>query len=598
MALEDYFKGSSKAYGQLAGSLLASNRKTDKKAIKRSLLATTIAEIFGAAQGKLKQGVIDAANDVKEKYSLIFKDNEELYANESVNRNNYKRFIDDEESYLQEAAIKTFNANPYLRKELGNVNAFSAVNRETLDEDSYNKAIEVFESIKKGEKEKMLKFAENPAISISTFTKFNEPAMNAYNAALAEVEDDPTKQSLIKAAFNKYFGEDRDGNKRFGMVEAAKLTEARKTAERNRVAALNKSRIPLSPQKQEDISVEETTTINNNVKKEIMYFAGTDIPVDFDFQTNKQMLKLQKDSFAKKVNSKDYQITVDDIVDAVEYGYTIPGFSGLKNIMAGDRENLVKIAAKVKIGKQKGLNPESEGVLNPAERRIWSIATNINLDNLQKNSMDLIKSKIQMKDAERKAGFVNIDDNKVMKNFSNKDLVATVNTQINSYLEENDNLKTIYTDNLEQTSRDAFVFNVFNTIEYLTETKKINFTSAINEAIDIQMKGIYKFQDDPTRIINPLSWTDNTTHRVEFVDLNVINQLSKNIETDQDARNMRDYMNDYRYVQNLTDEKGVNLRPDSLGKEFVEGNYRFFVVDIDPRENLNVLKWDYQYIGD
>ena len=90
MALEDYFKGSSKAYGQLAGSLLASNRKTDKKAIKRSLLATTIAEIFGAAQGKLKQGVIDAANDVKEKYSLIFKDNEELYANESVNRNNYK----------------------------------------------------------------------------------------------------------------------------------------------------------------------------------------------------------------------------------------------------------------------------------------------------------------------------------------------------------------------------------------------------------------------------------------------------------------------------------------------------------------------------
>jgi len=393
-------------------------------------------------------------------------------------------------------------------------------------------------------------------------------------------------------------GEDKDGNKRFGMAEAAKLTEARKTAERNRVAALNKSRIPLSPQKQEDISVEETTTINNNVKKEIMYFAGTDIPIDFDFQTNNQMLKLQKDFFAKKVNTKDYQITVDDIVDAVEYGYTIPGFSGLKNIMAGDRENLVKIAAKVKIGKQKGLNPESEGVLNPAERRIWSIATNINLDDLQKNSMDLMKSKIQMKDAQRKAGFVNIDDNKVMKNFSNKDLVATVEAQINSYLEENDNLKTIYTDNLEQTSRNAFVFNVFNTIEYLTETKKVNFTSAINEAIEIQMNGIYKFQDDPTRIINPLSWIDNTTHRVEFVDLNVINQLSKNIETDQDARNMRDYMNDYRYVQNLTDEKGVNLRPDSLGKEFVEGNYRFFVVDIDPRENLNVLKWDYQYIGD
>ena len=39
MAIEDYFKGSSQAYGQLAGSLLAGRRKEDKKEAKRALLA-------------------------------------------------------------------------------------------------------------------------------------------------------------------------------------------------------------------------------------------------------------------------------------------------------------------------------------------------------------------------------------------------------------------------------------------------------------------------------------------------------------------------------------------------------------------------------
>ena len=33
MAIEDYFKGSSQAYGQLAGSLLAGRRKEDKETL-------------------------------------------------------------------------------------------------------------------------------------------------------------------------------------------------------------------------------------------------------------------------------------------------------------------------------------------------------------------------------------------------------------------------------------------------------------------------------------------------------------------------------------------------------------------------------------
>ena len=57
MAIEDYFKGSSQAYGQLAGSLLAGRRKEDKKEAKRALLASTIMATFGALQNQQKQQV-------------------------------------------------------------------------------------------------------------------------------------------------------------------------------------------------------------------------------------------------------------------------------------------------------------------------------------------------------------------------------------------------------------------------------------------------------------------------------------------------------------------------------------------------------------
>ena len=50
MAIEDYFKGSSQAYGQLAGSLLAGRRKEDKKEKRRRLGALVI---FKPQQGEI-----------------------------------------------------------------------------------------------------------------------------------------------------------------------------------------------------------------------------------------------------------------------------------------------------------------------------------------------------------------------------------------------------------------------------------------------------------------------------------------------------------------------------------------------------------------
>ena len=145
MAIEDYFKGSSQAYGQLAGSLLAGRRKEDKKEAKRALLASTVMATFGALQNQQKQSIIDGANDVKEQYSEIFTDNEEIFNLAEPTRKKYRSNVDNPEDYKHNEAVKMFNKDPIIKKELGE-NAWSSVNQESLSPDSYANATKIYNS--------------------------------------------------------------------------------------------------------------------------------------------------------------------------------------------------------------------------------------------------------------------------------------------------------------------------------------------------------------------------------------------------------------------------------------------------------------------
>ena len=218
MAQEDYLSGS--AFGQVAGSLLASRRKRDKKEFRRALLASAIFEGLGAAQLQQKQGIVDAANDVNEKYTDIFTDNKELYQNQAANRAKYQSYIADKTQYVNKTAQELFNNDPGIQNQLG-FDAFKKLNTNELTPESYDRAVEVFNAYKEKAEYDVKQLGLNPAVSISTFTKFNEKAQKAYRDALAEVKDDPTKKGLIRAAFNKIFGTAPDGTKRFGMAERA-----------------------------------------------------------------------------------------------------------------------------------------------------------------------------------------------------------------------------------------------------------------------------------------------------------------------------------------------------------------------------------------
>ena len=580
MAIEDYFKGSSQAYGQIAGSLLAGRRKEDKKEAKRALIASTIMASFGALQNQQKQTVIDASNDVKQQYSDIFTNNEELYNLQAGNRAKYMSYLDDKESYLHSEAVKRFNSDAYIKKELGE-NAFSSVNQETLDAESYEKAVKVFESYKNQAEQDIKLKGASPAVSTTTFTKFNELAVKEYKAALSAVEDDPTKKGLIRAAFNKIFGEDRDGNKRFGMAEKAELEKAREDIKLLRLAKEDKVNAPLTLKQKEDIETTKTLNANTKANNKIQYFKGTDVPLDTNFQTNKELLKIEKNNFITKVNNKGYEPSLKDINKAVEMGYAIPGFTGLKSLLVNDRQILVDTVAKVKDANSKGLNSWNEGVLNASERRVWGMATSQDLNKLQANEITLNKSKMKP--------VINVDFNEVMKYQENKNFMATLEKNIETALSDNETFNKLYSENINTETQKYFQKNVIEgalQIQAFQEERgnAINFNDAIKQSIPMQLEGFYQFQEDPF-------WFSDETHRHEYVDANVIGQMNKKIENNNDAEQITYYANNYKYVQNR-----YNMIP-KPNATFIEDGYEFSVKNISKENETPEYIWDYEYVG-
>ena len=295
MAIEDYFKGSSQAYGQLAGSLLAGRRKEDKKQAKRALLASTVMATFGALQNQQKQSIIDASNDVKDKYQDIFDNNEEIYNKKRGARADYLSYKENPNDYIETKAAELFNKDLELQAELG-TNPYSRISKADLTPESYESAMEVLKEKRTEAKNYIEAQAGNAAVTTQTFTKFNAAAKEEYEAALAAVEDDPYKQGLIKSAFSKIFG-----------VGEQKKMELLKTLEDAKTKRMQQeSTIPYM-----DTVKGKEELINNQIK------------------TGEE--KASRDSFMYETKTMKLEKQEKEIIKSIEEART-------KNILAGSKE--------------------------------------------------------------------------------------------------------------------------------------------------------------------------------------------------------------------------------------------------------------------
>ena len=82
------------------------------------------------------------------------------------------------------------------------------------------------------------------------------------------------------------------------------------------------------------------------------------------------------------------------------------------------------------------------------------------------------------------------------------------------------------------------------------------------------------------------------------VDTNDFRLLEKDIETDAEASQLTNSLNTKKYLQQEeieSDGVEMNLAPSSTEKEFIDGAYRFYVVQVDP-EDPTSLRWTWEQI--
>ena len=227
MAQEDYYKNSQ--FGNVAGALLAKKGKPDKKEIFKTLLGAIVETSVGVAAKNLKQGVIDGANDVRDKFGDIMESTVASYEDFDVNRKRYKEWERNGDKFLNKEAISdinytTANAGKNFTWETRFSDNVTQKDRDAMDE-SLKAEIEL--------KRKEMEIIGQDKRATMNKVEFTQPVKDAFKAALAEVEDDPTKKNLVTSYFNRIFKteKDADGNLVSRNAEKIKLQVAAERVE-------------------------------------------------------------------------------------------------------------------------------------------------------------------------------------------------------------------------------------------------------------------------------------------------------------------------------------------------------------------------------
>ena len=548
MAQEDYLSGS--AFGQVAGSLLASNKKRDKKERNKALLATVLFETLGALQLNQKQKIVDGVNDVKDKYEDIFTNNEEIYSRKDEARGEYRKYAEDPNAFIESKAMQLFNEDSTLIAELG-TNPYSKLTSNDLTQESFEQAQAVLESKRKLAKEYIEAQQKNPAITMSTLTKFNQKAKAEYRAALAQVEDDPYKQGLIKSAFAKLFGG--------GAKAEAELTASLSKAEQNRLA--------------QDSLVDASETINFKINKKNQSIVDAKKELEgtpyFDYVTKEEQIIRNSKVIKEKIETGKF--TNDDVIEAYRLGVAPSNIKELTAIQENEIGDFVKVFTKVRAIKDRELarDPKQTFVdpsdyLSTKERDIYDVAMGITRDDIDP------LTKIQ--DPRLRASVVStILNTGIVEGSDDKDILGLIQ---GDFAVDDTGQKDVSTGQSNQ-----FVSNVIRGATVLQNKYDMNEIQAIKESYKLQLDGISEGTGSGKEALPGDYWRrfttlDRKTNTVEYVNPDV-EALPILPET---ALQIAQNINDYKYIQRNTiyvDEDGQNqnLVP-SKGKEYTPETYK------------------------
>jgi len=548
MAQEDYLSGS--AFGQVAGSLLASNKKRDKKERNKALLATVLFETLGALQLNQKQKIIDGSNDVKDKYEDIITNNEEIYNLKAKARGEFQTYKNDPNAFIESKAMQLFNEDSTLIAELG-TNPYSKLTSNDLTQESFEQAQAVLQSKRELAKEYIEAQQKNPAVNISTLTKFNQKAKDEFRAALAQVEDDPYKQGLVKSAFAKLFGG--------GAKAEAELTASLSKAEKNRLA--------------QDNLVAESETINFKINKKNQSIVDANKELEgtpyFDYVTKEEQIIRNSKAIKEKIETGKF--TNDDVIEAYRLGVAPSNIKELTAIQENEIGDFVKVFTKVRAIKDRELarDPKQTFVdpsdyLSTKERDIYDVAMGITRDDIDP------LTKIQ--DQRLRASVVStILNTGIVEGSEDRDILGLIQ---GNFSVDDTGQKDVSTGQSNQ-----FVSNVIRGATVLQNKYDMNEIQAIKESYKLQLDGISEGTGSGTEEVpggryRRMTTFEKQTNTVEYVNPDV-EALPILPET---ALQIAQNINDYKYIQRNTsyiDEDGQkqNLVPRE-GKKYTPETYK------------------------
>lgn len=562
MAIEDYFKGSSQAYGQLAGSLLAGRRKEDKKEAKRALIASTVMATFGALQNQQKQSIIDATTDVKDKYQDIFDNNEEIYNKKREARADYLKYKENPNDYIETKAAQLFNQDLDLQAKLG-TNPYSQISRADLTPESYQDAMELLEEKRKEAKNYIEAQAGNAAVTTQTFTKFNKAAKEEYQAALAAVKDDPYKQGLIRSAFSKIFGT--------GEEKKAKLLTALEEAEDKRLQ--QESTIPYmeTVKGREELINKQIKTGEEKASKDSFMYETKTMKLE---KQEKEIIKSIEEARTKNIlaGSKEEKELEDNIITAYRKGYKVSKIKELDEIQENDIPAFVSTFTKVERIREDAPDMDPTDFLTVKERDLYDLGMGITRDDI--NAVEEIRN----------------TENRL-------EVVSQINSMIGQETNVSKKLSMIDgnfgTDGTDATGLSSvYISNVIRAKTHLMNKYDMDDIEALQTAMDMQLEGVSIGTGGSGEDYNK-GWIRKTfsfqepTHGIEYVNPDV-----ENLPIIPDTANLHaQNLNEYKYLQNrkYIDDEGnqQTLIPDRVGKEYTVDDEEFTVSFIVNNEN----KW-------
>jgi len=373
MAQQDYLSKAGGQFGTLAGSILSNKKRRKKKDVITALAISAFVETLGAKNKQLDQALADQIEEVKDNYTDIFQNNQDIWNSNSDKRVALRKYEDEysRDKYLNDEAINLFNNDKDLVAQYGS-NPWSRVKKygaDALSTEEYQAAQELFGEYKELAEDNIKTFRDNPATSFKTFTDFNKLAKSEYKAALDAVKNDPTQKGAIRSWFNKRFGTDDDGKPRYGMLKKAELELIRENAVLERKA---QDKITRGNSLYET-PAEEDKKIDERIRAMREKYTG--------FTTNAELIASKRNGLKKKIESNEF--TAVDLEEYLSVGGTATtNIPKIDQIFEYEIPNFVQVFTKVRAMREQlpDVTFDPTDVLTQRELNIYDLGMGINRD--------------------------------------------------------------------------------------------------------------------------------------------------------------------------------------------------------------------------